>query len=40
MTVRKYDPVGNVDILAAEKPEILARLRRLHPKPQESAPRK
>jgi len=28
MTVRRYDSDGNMDILAAEKPEILERLRR------------
>ena len=29
MTVRKYELEENADILAAEKPEILARLRRV-----------
>jgi hypothetical protein len=29
MTIRKYDPFANADILASEKPEILARLRRV-----------
>ncbi len=29
MTIRKYDPFANADILASEKQEILARLRRV-----------
>lgn len=29
MTIRKYDPFANADILASEKREILARLRRI-----------
>jgi hypothetical protein len=29
MTVHRYDPVANTDILASEKQEILARLRRV-----------
>ena len=36
MTARKYDLDANVDILASEKREILARLRRL--RPQQRAP--